>query len=32
MSSSADEVIKTSLNRRVDLRTAAYINAINRLD
>jgi glutamate dehydrogenase (NAD(P)+) len=32
MSSSTSEVIKTSLNRRVDLRTAAYINAINRLD
>lgn len=32
MSSSTNEVIKTSLNRRVDLRTAAYINAINRLD
>lgn len=32
MSSSTNEVIKTSLNRNVDLRTAAYINAINRLD
>ncbi len=32
MSSSTNEVIKTSLNRKVDLRTAAYINAITRLD
>lgn len=32
MSSSTSQVIKTSLNRRVDLRTAAYINAITRLD
>ena len=32
MSSSTNEVIKTSLNRKVDLRTAAYINAITKLD
>lgn len=32
MSSATNEVIKTSINRKVDLRTAAYINAINRLD
>lgn len=32
MSSSTNEVIKTSLNRKVDLRTAAYINAIMKLD
>jgi glutamate dehydrogenase (NAD(P)+) len=32
MTSSTDEVIKTSLNRKVDLRTAAYVNAIMRLD
>lgn len=32
MSSATQEVIRTSLNRKVDLRTAAYINAITRLD
>lgn len=32
MSSSTNEVISTSINRKVDLRTAAFINAINRLD
>ena len=32
MSSATQQVIKTSLNRKVDLRTAAYINAINRFD
>ena len=32
MSSSTKEVIKTSLSRKIDLRTAAYVNAINRLD
>lgn len=32
MSSATQEVIRTSLNRKVDLRTAAYVNAINRLD
>jgi glutamate dehydrogenase (NAD(P)+) len=32
MTSSTEEVITTSLNRKVDLRTAAYINAITRLD
>jgi hypothetical protein len=32
MSSATNEVIRTSLNRKIDLRTAAYINAINRLD
>ena len=32
MSSATQEVIRTSLNRKVDLRTAAYINGINRLD
>jgi hypothetical protein len=31
MCSSTDEVINTSLKRNVDLRTAAYLNAINRL-
>ena len=32
MSQATREVIDTSLNRKVDLRTAAYINAINKLD
>jgi glutamate dehydrogenase (NAD(P)+) len=32
MSSATQEVIRTSLNRKLDLRTAAYVNAINRLD
>lgn len=32
MSQATREVINTSLNRKVDLRTAAYINAINKLD
>ena len=32
MSSAADEVIETSLNRKVDLRTAAFINSITKLD
>lgn len=32
MSAATDQVIRTSLNRKVDLRTAAYINAINKLD
>lgn len=32
MSSATNEVITTSLTRKVDLRTAAYINALNRLD
>ena len=31
MCSSTNEVINTSLKRNVDLRTAAYLNAINRL-
>jgi hypothetical protein len=31
MCSSTNEVITTSLKRNVDLRTAAYLNAINRL-
>ncbi len=32
MSSATNEVIKTSLDRKVDLRTAAYINALSRID
>ena len=32
MSTAADEVIETSLKRNVDLRTAAYINSITKLD
>ncbi len=32
MSSATNEVIKTSLDRKVDLRTAAYINALTRID
>jgi glutamate dehydrogenase/leucine dehydrogenase len=32
MSSATNEVIHTSLTRKVDLRTAAYINALSRLD
>lgn len=32
MTSATNEVIKTSLDRKVDLRTAAYMNALNRLD
>ena len=32
MSSATDEVIKTHLSRKVDLRTAAYINALTKLD
>jgi glutamate dehydrogenase (NAD(P)+) len=32
MSAATNEVISTSLNRKVDLRTAAYINALSRLD
>ena len=32
MSSATNEVIATSLNRKVDLRTAAYMNALNRLE
>ena len=32
MSTATNEVIKTSIDRKVDLRTAAYINAITRLD
>ena len=32
MSAATEEVIKTSLNRRVDLRTAAFVTAINKLD
>jgi glutamate dehydrogenase (NAD(P)+) len=31
MCSSTNEVINTSLKKKVDLRTAAYMNAINRL-
>lgn len=31
MSSATKEVISTSLNRKVDLRTAAYINSINKI-
>lgn len=31
MTSAAEEVINTSLSHNVDLRTAAYLNAINRL-
>jgi len=32
MTTATNEVIKTSMDRKVDLRTAAYINAITRLD
>ena len=32
MSSATNEVIKTSLDRNVDFRTAAYINALSRID
>ena len=32
MSSATNQVIKTSISRKVDLRTAAYINAISKLD
>lgn len=32
MSAATNEVINTSLLRKVDLRTAAYINALSRLD
>lgn len=31
MSSAANEVVNTSLERKVDLRTAAFINALNRV-
>jgi glutamate dehydrogenase/leucine dehydrogenase len=31
MTQATNEVIKTSLERKVDLRTAAYINGINKL-
>lgn len=31
MTSSAEEVIATSLAKKCDLRTAAYLNAINRI-
>jgi hypothetical protein len=32
MSSATQEVIDTSIGRKVDLRTAAYLNAIKKLD
>lgn len=32
MTSATEEVIETSLNNKVDLRTAAYINSIKKLD
>ena len=32
MSAATNEVIKTHINRKVDLRTAAYINALTKLD
>jgi hypothetical protein len=32
MSSATEEVIHTALTKNVDLRTAAYLNAITRLD
>lgn len=32
MSAATEEVIKTAINRKVDYRTAAFINAITKLD
>ena len=32
MSTATDEVINISLEKKIDLRTAAYINAIKKLD
>ena len=32
MTSATEEVIETSLKNKVDLRTAAYINSITKLD
>lgn len=31
MSSATNEVIKTAIEKNIDLRTAAYVNAINKL-
>jgi hypothetical protein len=31
MSTATNEVISTSISKNVDLRTAAYVNAINKL-
>ena len=32
MSTATEEVIKTALAKDIDLRTATYVNAINKLD
>ena len=32
MSAATEEVITTSLNDKIDLRTAAYVNGINKID
>ena len=31
MSAATDEVIETALNKQIDLRTAAFMNAINKM-